>query len=111
MVNNVPQFPESISKSGGTKEAIWAAAKNESSLLRCIEITQDDPDITAKDLAGIISDDYSLNWSDGSIIRNGNILKQWSTWIKEGMDLHGIPSPPGRPIKANSADAKSTAAY
>ena len=101
---------ESISKSGGTKEAIWAAAKNENSLLRCIEITQDDPEITAKDLAGIISDDYSLNWSDGSKIRNGNILKQWSTWIKEGMDLHGIPSPPGRPNKANPADAKSRAA-
>ncbi|MFP3977626.1 restriction endonuclease [Marinobacter sp. KMM 10035] len=107
--NTVFLNSESILKSGGNKEAIWAAAKNESSLLRCIEIMQEDPEISAKDLAGLISDDYSLNWSDGSKVRNGNILKQWSTWIKEGMDLKGIPSPPGRPNKSKHSDTSSCA--
>jgi hypothetical protein len=90
----------SISKSGGNKEAIWAAAKNESSLLRCIEIIRDNPEISWRELAGNISEEYSLNWSDGSRIRYGNILKQWSKWIKEGMDLVEIPLPPGRPVKS-----------
>jgi len=88
-----------IQKSGGHKEAIWAAAKNEKSLLKCIEIMQDNPDMNSKDIAAKISDEYSLNWSDGSKIRNGGILKQWSSWIKEGVESSAIPTPPGRPRK------------
>lgn len=90
---------DSITKSGGAKEAIWAAAKNESSLLRCIEIAKDNPGISAKDIAAQISDEYNLNWSEGSKTRNGGILKQWSLWVKEGMELSGVPIPPGRPNK------------
>jgi len=101
------QNSDSISKSGGAKEAIWAAAKNEESLLRCIEIVQDKPDISAKDMAARISDEYSLNWSEGSKTRNGGILKQWSIWVKEGMELTEIPLPPGRSSKSNHSDAES----
>lgn len=90
---------DAISKSGGDKEAIWAAAKNEKSLLKCIEIMQDHPNINSKDIAARISDEYGLNWSDGSKIRNGGILKQWSLWIKEGVEMSDIPFPPGRPAK------------
>ncbi|TOM44886.1 restriction endonuclease, partial [Vibrio parahaemolyticus] len=102
-------FPNSnsISKSGGAKEAIWAAAKNESSLLRCIEIIQDKPDISAKDIAAQISDEYDLNWSEGSKTRNGGTLKQWSFWVKEGMELSGIPLPPGRFNKAKHSGIKT----
>lgn len=88
---------DSILKSGGAKEAIWAAAKNESSLLRCIEIIQNNPGISARGIANQISNEYALNWSDGSKIRNGGILKQWSSWVKEGMEFSSIPTPPGRP--------------
>lgn len=99
------QNSDSISKSGGTKEAIWAAAKNEKSLLRCIEIIQNNPDVSAKEMATQISDEYKLNWSEGSKIRNGRVLKQWSFWIKEGMDLSCIPTPPGRPNKSMDSEA------
>jgi hypothetical protein len=91
---------ESIDKSGGAKEAIWAAAKNESSLLRCVDILQDNSNILAKDMAAKISDENRLNWSKGSKARNGGILKQWSLWVKEGMEMSEIPTPPGRPNKA-----------
>lgn len=97
---------DSISKSGGAKEAIWAAAKNESSLLRCIEIVQAEPDISAKNIAAQISDEYNLNWSEGSKTRNGGILRQWSLWIKEGMELSSVPALPGRPSKSNHSDAE-----
>ena len=101
-------FPnsESIDKSGGAKEAIWAAAKNESSLLRCVELLQDEPDIHGKVLADIISNEYNLNWSEGSKTRNGGILKQWSQWVKEGMEMSEIPTPPGRPNKSKHSDAE-----
>lgn len=99
-------FPnsESIEKSGGFKEAIWAAAKNESSLLRCVELLQDGTDIHGKVLADLISNEYQLNWSEGSKIRNGGILKQWSQWVKEGMETSKIPTPPGRPNKSKQSD-------
>ncbi len=96
---------DSIDKSGGSKEAIWAAAKNESSLLRCVELLQNESDIHGKVLAGIISNEYKLNWSEGSKTRNGGILKQWSQWVKDGMELSEIPNPPGRPNKSKHSDA------
>ena len=98
---------ESISKSGGVKEAIWAAAKNEGSLLRCIEFLQAEPDISAKKIAAQISDEYNLNWSEGSRARNGGILKQWSLWIKDGIEFSSVPSPPGRPNKSNPSGGES----
>lgn len=100
---------DSILKSGGAKEAIWAAAKNESSLLRCIEILQESPGIGAKEIAARISDEYNLNWSDGSKTRNGGILRQWSLWVKEGMDSSSIPTPPGRPNKKRQSTAIASA--
>ncbi|MCK9534519.1 MAG: restriction endonuclease [Pseudomonas sp.] len=110
-INDSDVFPnsESIEKSGGAKEAIWAAAKNESSLLRCVDILQDDPTILAKDMAAKISDENNLKWSEGSKKRNGGILKQWSLWVKEGLEMSEIPAPPGRPNKSKHADAKNSA--
>ena len=80
--NEVSLNSEAIDKYGGNVEAIWSVAKNESSLIRCIEILDESPDILNKDLAGHISDEFKLDWSNGSKIRNGGILSQWSGWIK-----------------------------
>lgn len=89
----------SIDKYGGITEAIWSLAKNESSLARCIEILIKTPNITTKELAKQISDEFGLNWSEGSKTRNGGILKQWSGWVNEGIKTSTIPAPPGRPYK------------
>lgn len=100
---------DSINKSGGIKEAIWAAAKNESSLIKCVNIFQDAPNTHASDIAAYISDEYGLNWSEGSKTRNGRVLKQWSLWVKEGIEKSEVPLPPGRPNKSNHSDAASCA--
>lgn len=89
---------ETIKRHGGSLNALWALAKNEASLVRCTEIIKKHPFITAKELATIISTEYMLNWADASLVRNGSILKQWSSWINEGIDNSSIPTPPGRPI-------------
>lgn len=88
---------EAIYKYGGHLEAIWSLAKNEPSLARCVETIRQNPNVSPKELAKDISDKYQMNWAEGSLIRNGNILKQWSSWIKEGIDTSTIPTPPGRP--------------
>ncbi len=90
---------DSINKYGGILESIWSVAKNESSLIKCIDILRQYPSIPTKGLAEMISNEFGLNWSDGSKIRNGGILKQWSTWVKEGIETSNIPTPPGRPNK------------
>ncbi|RXJ87781.1 restriction endonuclease [Arcobacter sp. CECT 8985] len=91
---------ESIKKYGGKLEAIWSVAKNEGSLNRCVEILTETPKISNKDLAERISDEFQLNWSEGSKTRNGGILSQWSRWIKEGIETSSIPIPPGRSNKS-----------
>lgn len=88
-----------IKKHGGNTEAIWSISKNEQSLLRCIEIYNDNSSTSNKSLAEAISKEYNLGWSEGSIKRNGGILNQWSSWIKEGSETSTIPNPPGRPLK------------
>ena len=80
----------------GSLEAIWSSAKNEISLIRCVDLLNQNPSITNKELARQINDEFKLDWSDGSIKRNGGILKQWSGWLKEGIDNSCIPHPPGR---------------
>lgn len=97
--NYVTIQDESINKYGGRLEAIWSVAKNEGSLHRCIEIITETPEVSNKDLAEQISDEFQLNWSKGSKIRNGGILSQWSRWIKEGIETSSIPIPPGRSNK------------
>ncbi|MDA3868529.1 MAG: restriction endonuclease, partial [Gammaproteobacteria bacterium] len=83
---------ESIRKYGGTLEAIWSVAKNESSLIRCVEIITESPNISPKELASHISVEYELNWSEGSKTRNGRMLKQWAGWVKEGIETSNIPA-------------------
>ena len=89
----------SIKKYGGTLESIWSIAKNERSLIKCIEILEINPSISVKELAEMISSEFGLNWSDGSKTRNGRALRQWSIWVKEGIETSSIPIPPGRPNK------------
>ncbi|MCC5878227.1 MAG: restriction endonuclease [Candidatus Sumerlaeia bacterium] len=98
MINDGMVFPntESIEKSGGIKEAIWAAAKNERSLMECIEVLKDTPNIHSNELAGIISDAYDLSWSEGSKARNGRSLKQWALWVKESIEKSQVSIPPSR---------------
>lgn len=100
---------ESVNKYGGSLEAIWSLAKNEESLARCIEIIKQQPNIATKELARTISDEYMLDWAEGSLIRNGGILRQWSIWIKEGIEKSVIPAPPGRPNIPKSPDMRVNA--
>ncbi len=106
IANNVVTLNnEAINKYGGTIEAIWSIAKNEISFIQCIEILKETPNISNQNLAEHISNEFKLDWSDGSKTRNGGILKQWSGWIKEGIDKTYIPTPPGRPNKTSKRTA------
>jgi hypothetical protein len=87
---------QSIMKYGGNKEAVWTSAKNEPAISRCIEKLNQEPNITGPELGDFVSSEYDKQWTSASKSRNGNSLKQWSNWIREGMLESSIPPPPGR---------------
>lgn len=86
----------SINKNGGIVESVWTFAKNEPALVTCINIMEKNKFISAKGLGKKISELYNLNWTEASMQRNGNALRQWATWIHDGIKNSLIPLPPGR---------------
>ena len=86
----------SIKKYGGHLEAVWTSAKNEATVAKGVRKITQEPDITGFELGQFISDEYARNWTPGSIQRNGNGLKQWSIWVRGGVEGSEIPTPPGR---------------
>lgn len=94
--NEVKPNSTSINKLGGSSAAIWSLAKNEPAIVKCISKLNQDPNITGMELGKYLSQEYQMNWTDASKSRNGNSLKQWSSWVKDGIDSSLVPEPPGR---------------
>lgn len=86
----------SIEKFGGDSAAVWSSAKNEPAVGKCILRLISNPNITGLELGSYLSEEYVMNWTLGSKTRNGNSLRQWSAWVKEGIESALIPEPPGR---------------
>lgn len=86
----------SIKKHGGYREAVWTSAKNEPVLVKCTEKLNGEPNITGPELGKFVSIEYGLTWTPASMQRNGNSLKQWASWVNEGISRSIIPAPPGR---------------
>lgn len=87
---------QSINKYGGYREAVWTSAKNEPVVVKCIEKMNQLPNVTGTELGEFIANEYNMTWTTASMQRNGNSLKQWSAWVKEGISSTSIPTPPGR---------------
>lgn len=94
--NEVKPNLGSINKLGGSSAAVWSLAKNEPAIAKCIEKLSQNPNITGVELGDFLSSEYQMPWTDASKTRNGNSLKQWSSWVKDGIDSSLIPEPPGR---------------
>lgn len=85
-----------VNKSGGITEAIWTAAKNEPTLIKCVELLKKSHSSTAYELGKYISDLFRMNWKEASIQRNGGGYRQWSRWVIVGESQSSIPEPPSR---------------
>lgn len=94
--NTVKLNSASISKFGSDNAAVWSLAKNEPAVVKCISKLHSSPIITALELGAYLASEYNVSWTDASKTRNGNSLRQWSNWVKEGIDSAIIPEPPGR---------------
>ncbi|EPL8477525.1 hypothetical protein QDZ86_005484, partial [Pluralibacter gergoviae] len=81
-------------------EAIWVNASNEISMKTCIEKINSEPNINNISLASYIAKKHGANWSDSSLKRFGNSLKQWSNWLNSRESGDAIPTPPGRRAQA-----------
>ena len=87
---------QSINKYGGINEAVWTSAKNEPVIASCIDYMKYNPVLSVIEVGRFVSSEYNLNWTEGSKKRNGGGLRQWSHWVKEGIDKSIIPPPTGR---------------
>ncbi|MFT6901452.1 MAG: hypothetical protein ACJAXS_001643 [Colwellia sp.] len=88
-----------IKKHGGAIEALWVSAKNEQSIIKSIDRISVGDTLSGLLLGEYISDEYKLNWKKNSKLRGGNSLRQWSFWIKKGIEDAKIPALPGRSNK------------
>jgi len=86
----------SIKKYGGYKEAIWTSAKNEPVIGKCIEKLNQEPMVSGFSIGEFVAKEYNNGWTKSSMQRNGNSLRQWSNWVKEGTETSVVPPPPGR---------------
>lgn len=90
----------SIEKYGSPTAAVWSLAKNEPAIRECVELIKRKPDCSTFEIGEEVSEIFNLTWSDGSKLKNGGILRQWSSWIRKGIETSTVPSPPGRPNKS-----------
>ncbi|WP_286300762.1 restriction endonuclease [Vibrio apostichopi] len=89
-----------IDKHGGDVEALWIAAKNEPAVQKCIEYLSNDLSLNGAKVGELIANDFGLTWKEGSRKRGGNSIRQWSLWVKQGIEDSSIPSLPGRNSKS-----------
>ncbi|HCE2702334.1 restriction endonuclease [Vibrio alginolyticus] len=85
-----------IDKHGGEVEALWVAAKNEPSVQKCLEYLSTDCSLNGAKVGELIAEDFNLSWKEGSMLRGGNSIRQWSLWVKQGIEESIIPTLPGR---------------
>lgn len=87
---------QAINKFGGVNAAIWSLAKSEPTVSKCIKKIESCDTITGFELGLYVAQEYNMTWTESSQKRNGNSLRQWSTWVKDGIDNSFVPAPPGR---------------
>lgn len=81
-----------VERAGGAAEAIWSAAKNEETLIKCLRFLEEHPEASAKEVGAYISKVGNLSWVDATTVRYGNVLRQWAKWLAEGIDKVKIPA-------------------
>lgn len=77
-------------------EMLWAAAITDKTLLKAKKILLENPTGSGNELGRILNRDFQRNWSESSITRIGNSLRQWAHWLILGDNTpNKIPSPLG----------------
>jgi hypothetical protein len=86
-LNNIVVNTELLDKYSDFEEAILMLAKKEPFIDELLSLFNPNLTISGYDLGCLINKKYSLNWSNGSIMRNGNAIKSWVNWIFEKDEL------------------------
>jgi hypothetical protein len=86
-------------------EILWKAANEDKTLQKARGFLKKNPAASGRDLGTFLNRDFERNWSDTSIDRIGNSLRQWAHWIIIGETSSNIPEPLGARYK-KASDAK-----
>ena len=84
-------------------EILWAASKNDGTLQKAKIFLKNNPSSSGRDLGRYLNKEFERAWSDSSIERIGNSLRQWAHWLILGDTSTGIPDPLGARSKKVSS--------
>lgn len=83
-------------------EILWQAANDDKTLKQARDFLKLYPSASGRELGIFLKNDLKRNWSDASIARVGNSLRQWSRWLILGEKSKDIPEPLGARYKKPS---------
>lgn len=93
---------EKYKKYSSPLEILWAAALDDKTLQKAKKFLQENPLGNGRDLGKFLNKEFERNWSDGSIERTGNSIRQWAHWLLLGDTSGDIPDPLGARYKKTS---------
>lgn len=89
-------------------EILWKAANKDKTLQKARDFMKTNPFANGRELGIFLKKDFERNWSDASIDRIGNSLRQWAHWIILGETSKDIPDPLGARYKKPSGAKQGT---
>ena len=72
---------EKYKNCGSPLEIFWKAAKNDKTLQKAKKFLRENPSSSGRELGRLLNQDFERNWSESSIERIGNSLRQWAHWL------------------------------
>jgi hypothetical protein len=84
-------------------EILWKAANDDKTLQKAKNFLKKNPAGSGRELGIFLNKDFERNWSDASIDRIGNSLRQWAHWLILGEASKDIPDPLGARYKKPSS--------
>tara|TARA_R110002074_G_scaffold33569_1_gene93422 strand:- start:285 stop:680 length:396 start_codon:yes stop_codon:yes gene_type:complete len=67
-----------------SEQAVFDAALQTRTIPAAIRAIEDNPDIKGRELGILLSEQFSLNWSEGSQKRNGGSIRKWARAVADG---------------------------
>ncbi|MFZ1754072.1 MAG: hypothetical protein WAU10_10020, partial [Caldilineaceae bacterium] len=78
------------------KSSVYNAAKKEPVLELVVDFLTNNPTASGTDVGAFVAKEYEREWTEASLQRIGNSLKQWGRWLLLGKDSEAIPRPLGQ---------------
>jgi hypothetical protein len=91
---------EKYKKYNSALDIVWKAALADKALKVAKAYLEKNPTSRGKNLGDYLNKKFERNWSNASVLRTGNSLRQWARWLLMGENTQKIPKPLGERARA-----------